>query len=193
VMRKTHFSMMLAAALVGGSSIATHAQIGNGWTRFSPTKTIQRRGPNVTYTNSGGVETFTMRSGDERSEARVHDDYKSGRRQFEGYVRVSDGQGTSVHQIFKFLMLVYYPDNGGELRQHSYQHLATTGIRNVWLRVNTLHDTRTHKAEIYINGSRKGTMNDKPWSSAGGWYHKYGVYNCRTFAKAEWRDVKFFR
>jgi hypothetical protein len=101
--------------------------------------------------------------------------------------------GGCVHQVFKFLMIVAYPNDGGELRQHSYQKLGTTGIYDQWVRINTIHDADAKKAEIYINGVLKGTT---PSASPGpgGWYHKYGIYNSSgTSPVVRWREVKFFK
>jgi hypothetical protein len=192
-MRLRNRTVAFAFMALLGSDMEISAQVGPGnWIPYTPRKTIQLRGTTATYRDSGGIETFTMRRGDERSEMRVQNDYKTGINQFEGHVRVFAGQGTSVHQVFKFLMIVAYPNNGGELRQHSYQQLGTTGIFGKWVRVNTIHNTSTRKADIYIDGQLKGTMDDKDPDSPGGWYCKYGVYNTSDFSQAEWRDVTYF-
>jgi hypothetical protein len=180
--------VLTIAILCASSAPLAHAQIGSGWRQDFPSKTIQLRGPGTTYNNSGGIETFTMKSGDERSEMRVQNDYTSGQRQFEGWLRASYGQGTSMHQVFKFVMVVYYPTLGGELRQHSGTPMVN-GITGVWVRVNTIHNVATGKCAVYINGTQLATVTQ----GSGPWYHKYGVYNASTQgAKSEWRDIKIF-
>jgi len=91
-------------------------------------------------------------------------------------------------------MIVAYNVAGGELRQHSYQNLGTTGVYGKWVRVNTIHNASAGTAEIYINGSRKGTMSGSWSGGPNGFYHKYGVYNgSQHRPQAEWRNVKYFR
>jgi hypothetical protein len=185
----------LAAALAMAVPERADAQVGSGWTQFSPMKSIQLRGAGARYTNEGGIETFSTKPGDERAEARIHDDHTSGRWQFEGWVKVSPGvNGGCVHQVFKFLMIVAYPNDGGELRQHSYQNLGTTGAYDRWVRINTIHDATAKRAEIYIDGVLKGTMDKTASGGADGWYHKYGIYNSSgTSPVIQWKEVKFFK
>ena len=187
--------LALIASLIpfSGLFLGASAQVGSGgWAPYSPTKTVQLRGSGTTYKDSAGIEIFTMARGDERSEMRIHNDYKDGTNQFEGYVRVSSGQGTSVHQVFKFLMIVAYPQNGGELHQHS-QTFLSNGAFGKWVRVNTIHYTASHKAEVYIDGELKTTMADHAWDSPNGWYNKYGVYNTNSGSKSEWRDIRYWK
>jgi len=185
----------LAFVAVGGLSFTAHAQIGSGWTEYFPTKSIQLWGPTrdvrggTSYSNSGGVETFTMTDNDERAEAKVNNNYSSGMQQFQGELKANYGQGTSMHQVFKFVMVVYYPDNGGELRQHSGTHMIS-GIKGVWVRVNTIHNVAAGYCDVYINGTYETRVNQ----GAGPWYHKYGVYNASTEgAQSQWRNVRYFK
>jgi hypothetical protein len=185
--------MKAAIALVAGAFAFAGAQVGDGgWAQYHPAKTIQLRGGGTHYQDSAGIESFIMSKGDERCEARIANDYKTGTNQFEGYVRVTSGQGTSVHQVFKFLMIVAYPQNGGELHQHSQTFLTDNAFGN-WVRVNTIHNTAQRKAYVYINGELKYAMGDANPSSPEGWYNKYGVYNTNTGSKSEWRDIKYWK
>ena len=124
-------------------------------------KNIQLRGAGARYTN----ETASRRSAPSRgtSERRraSSDDHRTGTWQFEGWVNVKAGvNGGCIHQVFKFLMIVVYPDDGGELRQHSYQQLAATGLYDKWVRVNTIHDPDAGRADVYIDGTWRG-MTDR--------------------------------
>ena len=183
----------LALAAMAGSA---RAQMGTGWTEFFPMKNIQLRGAGAKYTNENGIETFSTQPGDERAEARIVDDHRTGTWQFEGWVNVKAGvSGGCIHQVFKFLMIVAYPNDGGEFRQHSYQRLAATGMYDKWVRVNTIHDADADagRADVYIDGTWRGMT---PSNSPGpeGWYHKYGIYNSSgTRPVVQWRNVRFFK
>ena len=169
-------------------------QMGTGWTEFTPMKTIQLRGAGARYTNENGIETFSTQPGDERAEARIDDDHRTGTWQFEGWVNVKAGvNGGCIHQVFKFLMIVAYPNDGGEFRQHSYQRLAATGMYDKWVRVNTIHDADAGRADVYIDGTWRGMTASKS-PGPNGWYHKYGIYNSSgTRPVVQWRNVRFFK
>lgn len=188
---------LLAFAGVCVLATAAHAQIGSGWSQYSPSKTIQRVGAGAYYSNSNGVETFRIASGDERCEARVNNNYTSGQRQFEGQVRVRSGSNSAtVHQVFggssaatAFMLRAYNP-SGGELRRYSGTTLMT-GIYGLWIRVNTIHDANNNRVTCYLNGSNKGAFPDNGNNTH---YHKYGVYGGGSSnPQSEWRSVKFFQ
>jgi MYXO-CTERM domain-containing protein len=181
-----------ALVLLGLPSVA-RAQMGTGWKEFFPMKTIQLRGAGAKYDNTNGIETFSIAPGDERSEARIFDDHRTGKWQFEGWVNVKAGiDGGCIHQVFKFLMIVGYSNDGGELRQHSQQRLQATGVFGKWVRVNTIHDADAGTAQVYIDGTLRGNVVSKS-PGPNGWYHKYGIYNSSgSNPEVKWRDVKFF-
>ena len=187
-------STLSAILLLLGAAAPASAQLGSGWMQYTPEKSVQLRGAGARYTNENGIETFRIAPGDERSEMRVQNDHRSGRWQFEGWVNIKPGiNGGCVHQVFKFLMIVAYSNDGGELRQHSYQRLAATGVFGKWVRVNTIHDADAGRAEVYIDGTLRGTVSSAS-PGPNGWYHKYGIYNSSsTNPEVQWRDVKFFR
>jgi hypothetical protein len=185
-----------------------------GWESYQPGKSLQFEGGGTTegitslpegamhmdahclYTNKDGIELFKMTKNPagvrQRCEMRVKNGYRTGIQQFEGDLRVTQGDGTCVHQVFKFLMLVAYPKNGGELHQHSQTFLAS-GIFGKWVHVNTVHDTAAGKVDIYLDCVKKLTIPQSQPDAADGWYHKYGVYNLGgSFAQSEWRNVRFY-
>jgi hypothetical protein len=193
------FAMAVAALLCLGGSPAAHAQIGSNWKAYTSVHDIMLWGTG-TYSNVSGVETFTIKcttSGTQRAEKRIHNTYSSGSRQFEGYLRPVSGFGTSMKQIFKFMMIVAYPQNGGTLRQHSSTFLKS-GVFGTWIRVNTIHYTATHKAEIWLNGSKVLTMDDPQNPN---WHDQYGVYNCQakdgarvgSVCQSQWRGVRTWK
>jgi hypothetical protein len=170
-----------------------------GWTSYQPTLTLQCEGGDAfcTYSNSGGIELFKITKNPanvrQRLEQRVHNDYRTGMNQFEGDLRVTSGDGTTVHQVFKFLMLVAYPQNGGELHQHSQTFLASQ-VFGKWIHVNTIHDVAAGKTDIYFDCVKKTTMDQSPPDSPDGWYDKYGVYNLGgREAQSEWKNVRYYR
>ncbi len=188
----------LALTFVTGLLAAVaQAQIGSGWTSYSPTKKQDIRGGSATYSNSGGVETFTIYPGDERSETRVNNNYTSGQRQFQGEVRVTSGTtGTCVYQTFggvtnaTAFMMVAHSASGGTLKRYDSQTL-TTGVYGVWVRFNSVHDANGNKITAYINGSNKGTWADRGNATH---YNKYGVYNIGgSRSRSEWRSTRFWR
>src|SRR5687768_7119554 len=98
----------LSGLLVAGIAPAAHAQLGSGWVSYSPTKKIH-------LDDDAGLQTFTWTSyksvcspicadyrydsstdteifrvidaRSNRSEIRLQNDYTTGRRQFEGYLK----------------------------------------------------------------------------------------------------------
>jgi hypothetical protein len=163
-------------------------------------------GPNneyCSYSNSGGVEHFKMEKNPagviQRCEARVENDYLSGFNQFEGDVQIVSGDNTCVHQVFLFLMLVAYPPNGGELHEHSSIPLLQSGAFGRWIHVNTIHDTSTHKADIYLDCAHELTMGDAAPQDPAGWYDKYGLYGIQKIpplgqvSEVYWKNIHFYR
>lgn len=196
--RATHTTIKAALAVAGLVLAAdAQAQIGSGWTRYYPSKTLQRIGGSAYYSNVNGIETFRIGSGDERCEQRTNNNYTSGNQQFEGHVNVRSGaNGSTVHQVFggsaaaTAFMLRSYNPNGGELRRYSGTTLRT-GIYGVWIRVNTIHDANNNRVTAYLNGSNRGTWPDNGNNTH---YHKYGVYGGGSSnPQAQWRYVKYFR
>lgn len=179
----------------------------NGWTAYQATATIQfmAAGTNnqyCTYWNDGGVEYFQLDKNPamaiQRCEARVNNDYASGKNQFEGDVRVTAGNNVCVHQVFNFLMIVAYPQNGGEFHRRHATFLES-GVFGRWVHVNTIHDTAAHTADIYLDCAHKLTMSDSAAPSAAGWYDKYGLYGIQGLPPAaqtsitEWANVTYYR
>jgi hypothetical protein len=179
-----------------------------GWAPYAPTHTIQFQGAGTnneycSYSNVGGVEHFKMEKNPaglvQRCEARVNNDYLSGINQFEGDVQILSGDNTCVHQVFMFLMLVAYPENGGELHQHSATRLLPGGVFDNWIHVNTIHNTSTHQADIYLDCAHKLTMSDAPPQDPAGWYDKYGLYGIQTIpplqqvSEVNWKNIHFYR
>ena len=175
-----------------------------GFTAYQPTHKVQFEGGDefCTYRDEGGVELFRMMKNPagvvQRCEARVANDYRAGVNQFEGDVRVTLGDATCVHQIFKFLMLNVYPKDGGTLTQHTGT-FVTAPIFGRWLHVTTIHDVAAGKAEVYVDCVKKVTMNAGDAQGPNGWYNKYGLYGINgvtprgDVSQVEWKNIRYYR
>ena len=175
-----------------------------GWTPYTSNKTIQRQGGEsfCEYRESGGVEFFRMTKNPagviQRCEARVANDYNAGRNQFEGDVRVTMGEATCVHQIFKSFMLDAFPTEGGQLRHYSGETMVS-GVFGKWVHVNTTHDVATNRIDLYIDCVKKGSWNDRTAKGPNGFYFKYGLYGILgepprgQVSQVEWRNVRYYR
>src|ERR1051325_8015483 len=198
-MQNTPEKLLVTLALAG-SLAAARGQVGSGWTSYSPGKHVQTVGCG-TYSSSGGIETFKLtcsnNSGEQRAEQRVEDDFSSGTRQFEGFVKVTSlgGNGISLKQTFQanygaFLMIAI--KSGGSLYDvHSGVTLAS-GVVGVSTRVNTVTDVGASKTYEYINGSLKNTLS----GGSTPFYNKYGTYRLGSGngpITAEWSGVKFWQ
>jgi MYXO-CTERM domain-containing protein len=195
-------------------------QVGSGWMPDNPPSSIQLdgsagiesypgsstnvRNEGASFTDMGGIETFALHDPiSNRAERRMQNTYQSGRRQFEGEVRVSPPtDDESVQQVFggnsgaTTQMIRAYDAGGGTLRKVPGSVLLAERVHGVWIKVNVIHDTGANFVKTYINGRLMAT-GDGEATNAGndGWYHKYGCYGTlRTgSAKVEWRNVKHFR
>jgi uncharacterized membrane protein YgcG len=212
-------SVTLCSAVVMAAGGA-RAQVGTGWVEYQPPSVLHLDGSNgievspgdstsvmnegASFTNMGGIETFTLFNPiSNRSERRIQNTYLTGRRQFEGEVRVSPPtDDESVMQIFggnsgaTTQMIRAYNVNGGTLRKVPGSVVLAENIHGVWIKVNVIHDIAANNVKTYIAGKLIST-GDGEATNAGndGWYHKYGCYGTlRTgMAKVEWRNVKHFR
>ena len=199
------FAVPGAEAGSGASAPSACPELTAGWTPYTARKTVQFEGGDsfCTYRDEGGVELFKMMKNPagvvQRCEARVHNDYRTGSNQFEGEVRVTVADFTSVHQVFKSFMLDAFPANGGELRVYSGSAPVITGAFGKWVRVNTIHNTATNNIELYINCQRRYASSERDTPGPNGFYNKYGVYGVLgnppvgPVSEVEWRNVRYYR
>ncbi len=180
-------------------------ELTGGWTAYTAEKNVQFEGGDsfCTYREEGGVEFFKMMKNPagviQRCEARVHNDYRTGRNQFEGDVRVTVGDFTCVHQVFKSFMLDAFPAEGGQLRVYSGSAPVITGMFGKWVHVNTIHDTATNTIELYINCARRYSSSERDTPGPNGFYNKYGIYGVLgrppsgEVSQVEWKNVRYYR
>jgi hypothetical protein len=184
----------------------SQAQVGSGWSRVSFTKTAHYGGHwGGHYSSSGGVETFWIGAGEQRSEWMLGPRWSSGQHQFEGEVNTRTGSGStggsSVMQVFGIagrnsdaFQLRVITANGGSYRSQTDNNpnkVLATGVYGAWVRVNTIHDANANRLSCYINGSQKFSGVDGGNASH---YFKYGIYlRGESNPRAQWRSVKIFQ
>ncbi len=196
----------------------TSSAIGSGWVQYSPTKKIHLDDQNglqtfswtsyksvgnpicADYRYESGVETFRLlNTQTNRSEIRLQNEYSSGSRQFEGYVKFSSPlNDESLMQIFGStsgatqLMIRGYSANGGSITGGG-QTLATNCYGQE-LKINVIHlqENVGNRIKIYVNGVKKADIADNEAVTN---YMKYGNYGTLTTGTAtvQWRDVKVYK
>ena len=176
------------------------AQIGSGWTPYSPPESLQVRGC-AAHNGAGGVDQFRITcgdmSGDNRAEHRTMNDYSSGTNQFEGEIRVvSIGTNIIVKQTFMpnrgaFFMMAVSAD--GRLYLHGGGGDVLPNVVGRWVRINTIHDVNAGTHQVYADGILRTT---KSGGAQVAWHDKYGAYRSQSGrgpAVVEWRNIKYWR
>jgi hypothetical protein len=159
--------------------------------------------PSAYYTRSGSSEEFGLKTGtSNRVEHDTDSHYKTGRRQFQGDLRIFPGiSQQSVVQIFgggsggPILMIKAYGRNNGSLvvTRDTGENLITNGFSGAKIRVNLIHEVGAHRLSIYINGTRKWTGPDAGSSYKGGYNLKYGLYGSfKAPTHTVWSDVQMW-
>jgi len=203
-MSSTRVVSLVAAAVL--SSAVAHAQVGSGWTQVSFTKSAHYGGSwGGHYSNSGGVETFWIHTGEQRSEIKMGPSWTSGHWQFQGEVNTKSGSGgtggSSVQQIFGIAgrnsdasQLRVVSNSSGSYKTQTDNNpniIVATGVYGKWVRVNAYHDANGNRIYYYINGSQKFSGVDGGNATH---YFKYGIYlRGETNPQAQWRSVRMYR
>jgi len=191
-MLKKH--MIAIAAFACLVAVNANAQIGSGWTPYSPSVTLQTRGCGAAH----GL-TFTLNcaatSGDNRAELR-YGDITSAQNQFEGTVVVNSMAGDrislkQVHPLTGGWVLIALKKPGLLYDVHSGSTLANYTIGTP-VRINTIVNTKARTCQIYINGSLVITdTNGVPPL-----YDKLGVYRTSSGkgpVSATWSNIRFWK
>ena len=216
--RATFFA---AVVVVGVLASDAAAQIGSGWSSTSFVKKIHLDDENGLQTfnwvadKSVGSGTACARyhylSGNDseyfdifdnrsnRSEIRLQNDYSSGSKQFQGYVRINAPlNDESLMQIFGStsgatqMMIRGYSSSGGTIRSVGTPSVTlATGIYGVEQRINVIH-YQGNRIELYCNGQLKGSGTDNEAVSN---YWKYGCYGTLTTGSVQvrWRQVRTYQ
>ena len=204
--------LLLAAALTLGIAASARAQIGSGWVNYFDTHFIDytKNGSHIHhddssftdggcyYDHTSNVRTFKiLNSSCNRIEVQSDEHYTSGKRQMEGYVKISDISEQSIHQIFQnssgpIIMIKGYNGNNGTLKKQGGSVVIATGVSGIYVRYNCINDISANSMKVYINGSLKWSGASAPGSS---FNNKYGLYGTMVTSNptVQWRDIKFFK
>jgi hypothetical protein len=209
------FKSFLFGIIAAGCCMAAtaNAQIGTGWTNYFDTHFIDYTvngdhrshddssfsDAGVVYTNSNGVRTFKLvNNTSNRLEVRSDEHYTSGKRQMQGDLMIHNISEQSVHQIFHgssgpFMMVKGYNGSGGSLKKQSGSVTLVTGIANVYVRYNCLHQVGSY-LKLYINGSQKFSGGGAAQDGSGN-NNKYGLYGTKVTSDPTvyWKGIKFFK
>jgi hypothetical protein len=195
---------LIACALAGSLTATVRAQIGSGWTSYSPTRHMQQVGCVTHSGTSGGTETFsiTCNTGgttEERCEERVENDFSSGQNQFQGTVKVTSlgGSGVSVYQTKAanggtWMMVAVKSASSGTFYAVNPGSTVATGVIGVSIRLNAVTDCSAKTTKVYSNGSLKATLNNV----TAPFYDKYGTYRLDSGngpITVQWSSTKFWK
>lgn len=211
----------VAVASVAAFSLASSvsAQIGSGWSQVSYTKKIHLDDENglqtfswtadksvgsgspcarYHYLSSNDSEYFDIYDNrSNRSEIRLQNEYSSGQRQFQGYVRINSPlNDESLFQIFGSTsgatqcMLRGYSSSNGTLRTVGGGGTIATNVYGIEQRINVIHVQGTD-IKFYVNGAHKATISDTENVTN---YWKYGCYGTLTTpaVQVRWRSVRTY-
>jgi hypothetical protein len=196
--------VVTALALAGGLTLTARAQVGSGWSSYSPSRHMQNVGCVSHSGTSSGTETFSITcstggSTEERCEERVEDDFSSGQRQFQGNVKVTSlgGSGVSLYQTKAanggtWMMVAVKSSSGGTLYCVNPGTTVATGVVGVTERLNAITDCSAKTTKVYLNGSQKATLNNVTTP----FYNKYGTYRLNSGngpITAQWSSTKFWK
>lgn len=181
----------VTAVLVGGFTVAAHAQVGTGWTSTSYSYTIQ--------TSSGcsvSGNTFKVGSGTSGRAERRYSNISSSQAQMQGTVVVNSLGGdrvslSQIHEVTRATSLVAIKKPG---TLYEVEGGATVGSLAIGAstRINMTVVTSTGKCQTYQNGSLKTTVSD----GGGTYYFKVGAYITGSGsgpATVTWTGVQFWK
>jgi hypothetical protein len=187
---------LAAVLLICLCAPAANAQIGTGWTTYSPGFKVQLEGCGA---NSGLVFKLTCSStsGFQRAERRYDNIPLGSQSQFQGTVVVNSltGDRISLKQVFQqnagpwILIAVKKP--GALYDVESGATLASYTIGTA-VRINTITNTVTHVTQVYINGSLKNTKS----GGQNPLYDKFGTYRTASGhgpVTATWSNIGFWK
>src|ERR1051325_7322549 len=182
--RALFIAALLAVVLAG----AAQAQIGSGWTQKTYTKKIHLDDENglqiFDYTTDKSVGSGTpcaryhyLSSNDSeyfdifdnrsnRAEIRLQNEYSTGSRQFQGYVRFNSPlNDESLMQIFgstsgaTLCMMRGYSASNGTIKNVGGGGTIATGVYGIEQRINVIH-YQGNRVEFWVNGSHKTDIGD---------------------------------
>ena len=174
-------------------AVTASAQIGSGWTPYSPSFTTQVRGCGATSGLTFRL-TCAATSGDNRAERRYAD--ITSQNQFQGTVVVNSMPGDrislkQVHPLTGGWVMIALKKPGILYSVHDGSTLAPYTIGTP-VRINTIVDVKARTCQVYINGSLRTTLTN----GVPPLYDKLGVYRTSTGqgpVSATWSNIAFWR
>jgi hypothetical protein len=166
------------------------APIGEGWTEIFPVYKMDQPPGQIRHTVTDGefhlwlfnndASTYPGRDSGPRSELHIRNNYTTGQAQFQADIKIDPNcSGVSVMQVFGgsrtatgFMAFV----QGNNLTHYSAETIATN-IRGRWFRLNVIHNTATHRVDVYIDGQRRAGYEDHGPATH---YFKCGLYHQRN-------------
>ena len=194
-MKKKKMQAFAVVLFVCLFALMAHAQIGTGWTPYSPSFTLQLQGCGA----ASGLNfklTCSSTSGFQRAERR-YANITSSQSQFQGTVTVTSlvGDRISLKQVFQqnagpwILVAVKKPGALYEVESGATLSSYTIGTS---VRINAISNTVTHVTQVYINGSLRETRT----GGQNPLYDKFGTYRTasgRGPVAATWSNIGFWR
>ena len=187
---------LMALGLICLAAVAAHAQIGTGWTPYSPSFKVQLEG---CAANSGLVFKLTCSSsGTQKDRAeRRYVNIASAQSQFQGTVVVNSlpGDRISLKQTFQD---AFGPWNMIAVKKPGALYEVSTGATlasytiGTAVRINTISNTVTHATQVYINGSLRETKTN----GHNPIYDKFGTYRTASGhgpVMATWSNIGFWK
>ncbi|MDE3099724.1 MAG: fibronectin type III domain-containing protein [Verrucomicrobiota bacterium] len=177
-------------------TIAARAQIGSGWSVYTPSEKFQYESndigfsisPPPSYFNNGYCQFNRTNPVDEfqllthnsnRAEIRVNDDYSTGSHQFQADVLIATTTttGETIHQIFNgpagpWLLIKETSNYFGSIHVGAATASLATNLYGRWFQFNSINDMSDDQTYLYVNGQLvwQGT------NPGGTFYTKYGAY-----------------
>lgn len=171
----------VAFSLFCGLSLATHAQIGSGWTPTTEGYYIQTSANCTAVPSGSGLGgTFSVPAGSlGRAEFRFEDLATTGSEQFQGFLTVNSlgGDKVNVKQLFgpapstPFVIIAVQKANGGELYEVEGGNKLASYTVGARVQINTVYTPNVSVA-VYINGTLAETKTGNGPPN----YNKFGAY-----------------
>jgi len=206
----------LGVVLALGSVSFGYAQIGSGWSSYSPSPRLQievngnlqewdgtpnetKYDNDATFSVSGSTYTFDiLNSACSRVEIRWEDNLTGGTEQFQGQVEcMSPVDNMHVFQIHGEVanaqeLLDCDKSGGGTLKDNGDVTVATN-VFGVYEQFNYIRDYNKKEAYMYINGSLKTSHSITLPASGDAYYSKCGIYGQGTGGEVFWKNVQFWQ
>ena|SRR5579883_2086701 len=181
--------------LVCISAVTANAQIGSGWTPYSPSFVLQIRGCGAASGLTFKI-TCTNTTNDNRAERR-YANITSAQSQFQGTVVVNSlvGDRINLKQTFQDAVgpwnMIAVKKPGALCEVSTGATLASYTIGTP-VRINTITNTVTHTTQVYING----TLRETKTGGQNPLYDKFGTYRTHSGVgpiTATWSNIQFWK